>query len=1260
MQLIYLYLLSISNALTLSGLTYQSTIAGYSTNTICLGVTTTLNIPRAGGLVLKGPPGFVFSSLCTPKPATGSAELPYDSYCRSSVGVINSIPTVIITAGPSGISANTYTFCLSVTNPPDSTPSGVSPGTWTMHSYSVVSLGNDIEPGASISSFAISNAMISGGLVQQPRNRACFGQTPAVTCTLQELSYWTANRNDRPAANNQVILTLTLASNSVSSSSLQVRAPQGYVFPTQCAVVTDAAKVFNATNTDGIVNPLFTYTEWAPSALLGACTGNGNIARIPIAGGLLAGQSYVFRIGVVNPSTKPVYNLWTVTVASQESLPSIGFPIWLFNAVKLTPSDRSVSSLSTFTYNTLTFLFTALNSVSPGGFLTVAGPAGFQIPTSCNAGLTTGVSNVTISCAGTLQASNQATVTLTGSAALIGGNAYLLKLVVINPQTVGAAQSWTLQSYEPPLSLLDTSVISGFAVNLIVPSFEIISYNSSFGGDAVNLVFTTTFGQTLNTGDRIVLNAPIGFVLHLLGTNVCTNYRLLPINGVPGPIVLSNNQPTCAANALTLYILNGAVAANTQISFQVSSVNPAVSPVVNSFSIQHINSQDVILESRVIAGYPINPQMTQVSILPSNPIVTEAGGTSNVIISFVPVSNANFLVVSGSVAGTAPFGFNAATCNSTIAKRSPTSLNISVPLIAGTVSNVLISNVTNPAIAGVPLWRLSTYKGSSKQDERVGFPGFTILSQIQVLSTSTLSPQFYGTQGAVATFRLTCTDGIPAKGSLQITAPTGWLIVNNSLIALSGFTVGSHGLQNDQIYKVQLTSALIGSAVFQIQLNLPSLNTQQSNWTIQGVDESGNSMATNDGLFGGFPLIAGIPFSITPSALTPGATITIQISMMVPLQITASSSVNLQVSAPTGFNFNAGTSCLKYVAGFTTAFAACIGTGNTAVLTVSGNTLSAGAQVVFIIVTNPAQTPDVNNWTLTVYKNGLLANINNQQSIVGYSIQSMTVDVIGSDILGLSAPVFFSISPDLTFNATAVTITVTPATGLGYIFLCNPSYVGGLSQAPSCSGTGSPDAPVILTLPQGEWISGVDLTLGIQLTNPGVAPRAVENMFSLVAKDYYGNIVDANMDVPGLPLQVSSFRPNYLGWVGTVSEWDVSTVQIAFTVTSTISFVTSMALIVTAPIDIVFSAPSTVKTGGGLPVIDVAPYTVGGNILTVRLAPLSTLATGTYTIRFQVKNPKILPTQNVWRLTANTNDGTTYFSAAFQGYLFGESSSVTI
>ncbi len=77
--------------------------------------------------------------------------------------------------------------------------------------------------------------------------------------------------------------------------------------------------------------------------------------------------------------------------------------------------------------------------------------------------------------------------------------------------------------------------------------------------------------------------------------------------------------------------------------------------------------------------------------------------------------------------------------------------------------------------------------------------------------------------------------------------------------------------------------------------------------------------------------------------ISSGAFITVSISYILSASVVGQSSVTMVVTAPNGFKFSSGSSCLQTsVSAGPSVFKSCVGNNNVATLTSSGTSLAAG------------------------------------------------------------------------------------------------------------------------------------------------------------------------------------------------------------------------------------------------------------------------------------------------------------------------------
>ncbi|CAJ1337836.1 unnamed protein product, partial [Effrenium voratum] len=148
-------------------ITYTTSIMNMAVD-ITFSVRTITNIPEGGGLVVIGPPNFLFQTRCQPKPATNFPELPYDSTCLYAAITSTGEPKIELIAGPTGIPALYYQFSLAAQNPPQAVAL-VDAGMWTLLSYSLISEQIVLDQNTTVPGYAVAREMVSAGLVMWPR-----------------------------------------------------------------------------------------------------------------------------------------------------------------------------------------------------------------------------------------------------------------------------------------------------------------------------------------------------------------------------------------------------------------------------------------------------------------------------------------------------------------------------------------------------------------------------------------------------------------------------------------------------------------------------------------------------------------------------------------------------------------------------------------------------------------------------------------------------------------------------------------------------------------------------------------------------------------------------------------------------------------------------------------------------------------------------------------------------------------------------------
>lgn len=845
------------------GIGYTTSIVGERAE-ITFSMRTVTHIPRAGGIVIVGPPNFKFDDKCQPKPAIGFPELPYDSTCLHKTIQATGEPEISIVAGVGGIPPKDYQFSLVGDNPREQVYL-VSAGRWTFYTYEVVSKKTSLDYNTSVAGYAV-NAPMRDARLEAPPWTSCtfmtqleqelFPNRPITDCPYDEWQFWPPRgfRNDRPGVQSALIISFRLSGNSFSGSDLIVRAPEGYVFNTECRVVVNSAQVFNdeAAPTDDPPFSSADFEEWDYQQVIAAsCAGVDNIAKIRInCGGICLQQMkrYVFRIHILQmPMFTPRRNEFILEYFGMASQPFKGIEVWAVNNLSMVPTTTASSLRGNPTYNEILITMRTTNDLPNGGHLRIEAPAGFQIPLNCKAELRVapdeqpnmtaiegieeqvntrewaewnGGNGVDYKCEGDVTESSFARVRFEmGRKYLKAGVTYFLLLTVINPQvTTQYAEPWTYKTFKDasPNDILDSASVEGFPINDAAPHFAWKTPDTVNALAKQLLEFNMSFPQNVLIGDKITVIAPIKFFFSDQGDSRCPEYLYLDGS-------LRRTIPECGANSISWLLAEETVPQRTAIRFMVQVQNPPETPIDNFFQVRHTSPDGTRKASRMIPGFAIIPELKDPQVVmepPVNPcrssvkVVTQqncqaAGSSSRIKVIFMPTNDATIVQVRGKV-GNAIFDFSTAsfTTNArpgppdpatmvTLIERTSNMITAERRVVKGTEVSLQISDVRNPSVPGRAMFSITTFNNeatiSNRVDEKLNLPAFSILQYIELVS-SRVSPIYYNAKGATISFELQPLAPINANNVLLITRPPGYTLIEGSLQTFRELRSDEHGL----------------------------------------------------------------------------------------------------------------------------------------------------------------------------------------------------------------------------------------------------------------------------------------------------------------------------------------------------------------------------------------------------------------------------------------------------------------------------------
>jgi hypothetical protein len=835
-------------------------------------------IPRAGGLVITGPPSFTFDEHCQPKPLTGFPEFPYDSTCAYSQNSATGAVNIEIIAGPSGIPPAMYRFYLVGKNPPQAVPLAIA-GAWTFNSYGVISEMDMLDYPTTVPGFSVNNPMLGAEIIAPPKpDEDCWFYTwermqeeqRSIVTNCLDFRDWQfypdggGFRNDRPGVESAAIFWFRLANNAGTGQNLVVRAPEGYIFNTECTVVVESAAVFNDTNTGGIVPDGFTndYMKWPDTTVVSNCVGRDNIATISLTcpdNCLTSPYRYVFRLSILkNPPQTPDPNKWIIEYNGEASEPFEGVKIWAFNNGTVIPTTTAASVRGGPIVNNVTVFLQPTNDVPNAGHLKIQAPEGFVMATQCIVAIrlhpdyavnltqyAPGIERDTVRayvefnpgtdyvCEGdeTMSSRSRIKFIFKDKFGSFMNKSFLYELIIetTNPQvTTPYSEGWTFTSYKDftPNLVVDSATIEGFPINDAAPSFAYMTPSSVNAMAYGPLEFNMSFPMEVIIGDMVEIVAPITFYFSLPGSDLCPQYQVLAGS-------LRKTIPTCGANTMSWLLQEEIIPEGTGVRFLVYVTNPPSTPDTNLFQVRQMSPGGKRKSSRMIMGYDIIPELPNVVLYQTEPeanpmrycrsmvpltFVPEHNCTASmsyasVIIEFDPLKAADLVQVRGDSNGVS-FDFSEAVLgqgqftisNDRIELYSRDSMSITASMVCkpDTMGNLRLDNI-RLADPGSAMFHITTFAGNipaieNRVDEKLNHKAFEVLHYIERLS-SKVDPIFYGAVNAVVTFELTlATTSIKAYDVLRIERPPGYQMIQGSFQVFGNILINEDGLDIDRVW----------------------------------------------------------------------------------------------------------------------------------------------------------------------------------------------------------------------------------------------------------------------------------------------------------------------------------------------------------------------------------------------------------------------------------------------------------------------------
>merc|ERR1719460_2477531 len=237
-------------------------------------------------------------------------------------------------------------------------------------------------------------------------------------------------------------------------------------------------------------------------------------------------MTYVVALRVRNPLYTPDFNFWSIAVGGG-AYDFSGFTLWSFTAMSLSPmiTAKTRADKEACTENIVTLRFRPSRDIGLGGKLVVEAPRAVQLQEWTIDGFCKppeiygpmGMWNaLDFDCrvhkAPTRYDNPEMHLSLV-VAPLVAGEDYLIHVPICNGRGGDRlpARPWKLRSINHFGELQDTGIFRGYEGSQPLIDFQVELRGEVSGNATVSAVVHVTFEDVVLTGDRIVIEAPLGF-----------------------------------------------------------------------------------------------------------------------------------------------------------------------------------------------------------------------------------------------------------------------------------------------------------------------------------------------------------------------------------------------------------------------------------------------------------------------------------------------------------------------------------------------------------------------------------------------------------------------------------------------------------------------------------------------------------------------------------------------------------------------------
>lgn len=760
---------------------------------------------------------------------------------------------------------------------------------------------------------------------------------------------------------------------------------------------------------------------------------------------------------------------------------------------------------------------------------------------------------------------------------LEAGRDYQITIFVYNPMvTMPADQDnmWVLETYNSPTAspvlplFRDRITIQGYAVVDTPTDWLLLNKEPGTGIRFYNglqrvkkLYFEMQFPTKLvttkpsTTGDYIVISTPAGyrwFDCLTFSWEPPTDYLLYLPNS---PRTCVNGQGRLERSNVTFRIKELLdIPASRTIKFRLDAQNAVKTPhvMLNHWLVTHYDGgTNMVRSTTAEVSWDIVPQLANVAIeLSGTTVAKSAGSQSRISVSFMPITDADQLTLQALL----PLGFDFTGCSTLTSGHQVISTNrdtvvLRAAIFAGVQTIILIDNLRLGQIGGPTTFNLVTRLNNGEQmDESLSYtggfvlPGHLLVIDQSITSEYMLNPSQYPGQrdvqmqaNAIVSYTFTVTRSAAPGDRLSFSAPRYTLLPQDFILRRypggSIITTQVTGYQDGSM-TVQLSgSSIITAAVpgvvtpnYQVSMRVltPSVpNPSDTMWTIQVLSTGVLPLDTNDGTAQGFRLVDNIGLQLTrpPTNQAPPMA---QVNVELTVDPKSTSPTALYLVAPPLFNFTQN--CLVN-GGDSGEIVSCtlqrpdsMGRATALLITRAGG-LTAPTSLVVITVTTPAQDsiyPAFRKWFIDVRDAATGLQLGWGEDPTGISVRQMPgAAVVFSGIPHVAGQLTVQFYSSQKVNANGVIRVYYPRS---VVIMCDGAFFFpvSLQGAITCRNDarqGIFDLVMARPLPPGLQ------AFAVTATPPDAIDDAGGNIFKVMIFNPQGQVVDAAMNVSGLPIQ---------------------------------------------------------------------------------------------------------------------------------------------